>query len=103
MSLTGPLPNVQAQPEQEYGAANWTFPNTHLSNDAVLSTVYSMLPDRSWFRLLILQPSTDFWAPIQCQLRPFKRSDVCGQYEALSYAWNEGDPKYWWEIEKERG
>ncbi|KAK1948741.1 hypothetical protein LY78DRAFT_535188, partial [Colletotrichum sublineola] len=58
------------------------------------STVYSMLPDNSWFRLLILQPSKDLWAPIQCSLRAFKRNDVRCQYEALSYAWKEEGNKW---------
>jgi hypothetical protein len=49
------------------------------------------MPDASWFRLLILEPSNEFWAPIECQLRAFKREDVRHQYETLSYAWEDGD------------
>ena len=97
MNESGALQDLQAQPEGESDAADWAFPATHLSNDAITGVVYSMLPDNSWIRLLILQPSEDVWAPIQCQLRHFKRSDVRCKYEALSYAWKEGDPtKSWW-------
>jgi hypothetical protein len=90
---------LQAQPEKEPGAADWAFPECYLNNDAI-SIVDDKLPDNSWFRLLILLPSNDIWAPIQCELRAFKRSDMRSKYEALSYAWKSGDPKKdWWESE----
>lgn len=107
MAESGTLQNLQAQPERESGTADWAFPKSHLNSDAVPSVVHDMLPDNSWSRLLILQPSKVVRAPIQCQLRAFKRSDVRCKYETLSYAWKEGDPmEYWWHSDtdiKEKG
>lgn len=86
------LQDPQEQPtEFEPGNAEWAFPENPLSNDPAPDAVYGALPDSSWFRLLIVQPSEDMWAPLQCQLRAFKRRDTRGKYEALSYAWKEGD------------
>ncbi|KAH6675326.1 heterokaryon incompatibility protein-domain-containing protein [Plectosphaerella plurivora] len=50
------------------------------------STVYSALPFDDSFRLLELDPSTDFTAPIVCHLRPSRHSDH-PRYHALSYSW----------------
>ncbi|OQU97633.1 hypothetical protein CLAIMM_03533 [Cladophialophora immunda] len=101
MSMDTSLPKLPAEPKSYFGSAGWTFPESLMSNDAVPTTIYSDLPDNSWFRLLLLQPSQDMWTPIQCQLRPFKRSSVRHKYETLSYAWKEGDPKYEWEIQRQ--
>ncbi|KAK4211512.1 heterokaryon incompatibility protein-domain-containing protein [Rhypophila decipiens] len=73
--------NEQAFPQVEHLPETGTVPGV----------VYEALPDNSWFRLLILQPSDDMWAPIHCQLKPFSRNQARVTYEALSYAWNEGD------------
>jgi len=56
-----------------------------------VEVLYDTLPDDSWFRLIILQPSEEFSAPMQCTLQPFVRTDARRKYETLSYAWNEGD------------
>lgn len=63
------------------------------TGDTIPNVVYEALPDNSWFRLLILQPSDDMFAPIHCQLKPLTRDQAHFKYEALSYAWKEGDPK----------
>ncbi len=102
--MNKPLKDLQIELEQDSGTVDWIFPDGQLSGDAAPNTIYTALLDNSWFRLLILEPSKDIWAPIQCQLRSFKRHNVHYKYEALSYAWKEGDPnlKYDWEVEKDK-
>jgi hypothetical protein len=97
------LQYLETQPGQKSECVDWIFPNNDQKVNAVSKTVYSTLPDISWFRLLVLLPNNDIWAPIQCQLKPYKRGDVGGQYEALSYAWREGDPIYQAQIIREKG
>ncbi|KXX77175.1 Heterokaryon incompatibility protein 6, OR allele, partial [Madurella mycetomatis] len=90
--------------ELESGTAEWAFPEIQLSSDPAPDAVYGALPDSSWFRLLIVQPSKKMWAPLRCQLRVFKRRDAHGKYEALSYAWREGEQssEFFWKPATEK-
>jgi hypothetical protein len=52
------------------------------------ANIYNKLPDNDWFRVLFIMPG-EFNLPVICRLKKFRREDIIGQYEALSYSWTE--------------
>ncbi|KAF1960877.1 hypothetical protein CC80DRAFT_580741 [Byssothecium circinans] len=51
------------------------------------SSLYTPLPDNSWFRLVILVPG-EFEDDIVCHLVPIRKDHAQHMYEALSYTWS---------------
>ncbi|PVH97052.1 hypothetical protein DM02DRAFT_658644 [Periconia macrospinosa] len=62
-----------------------TEPGNLSSND---TNLYHKLPNNDWFRVLVIVPG-EFDSPIIAWLKTFRREDIIGQYEALSYSWTE--------------